>query len=204
MAAVSFHETKNVIAGEGGALLLNDDRFITRAEIIRDKGTDRRQFQRGQVDKYTWVDLGSSYVPSEITAAFLFAQMEAADRIMRERLKVWGWSYERAGELEITGRVRRPIVPPGCDHNAHIFYLLLSNPAIRPQVLGYLNDHGVNAVFHYVPLHSSGAGRRFGRTSGPLRTTDAAAERLIRLPLWMGMDEDDVDRVVAVIQTALE
>jgi dTDP-4-amino-4,6-dideoxygalactose transaminase len=203
IAALSFHETKNVIAGEGGALLLSDDRFAERAEIIREKGTDRSKFLRGQVDKYTWVDLGSSFVPSELTAAFLRAQMEEADQITRRRRQVWSWYYERFGELERRGCVRRPIVPAGCEHNAHMFYLLVSDLATRTRLLAYLNENRVNAVFHYVPLHSSDAGRRFGRASGALPRTNAAADGLIRLPLWVGMDEDDVERVAGLVQGAL-
>ncbi len=204
IAALSFHETKNVIAGEGGALLLNDDRFAARAEIIREKGTNRSRFLRGQVDKYTWVDLGSSYVPSDLTAAFLCAQMEEAHEITQRRRQVWSWYYERFGELERQGSVRRPIVPAGCQHNAHMFYLLVGDLATRTRLLAHLNENDVNAVFHYVPLHSSEAGRRFGQASGSLRKTDVAADGLIRLPLWIGMEQDDVDRVAGLVQGALE
>jgi len=203
IAAISFHETKNVIAGEGGALLVNDERFVARAEVIREKGTDRSRFLRGQVDKYTWVDLGSSYLPSELTAAFLHAQMQQADLITERRLEVWGWYYERFADLERHGCARRPIVPSDCQHNAHMFYLLLADLATRTRVLVYLNENGVNAVFHYVPLHSSAAGRRFGRVSGALPHTDAAADRLVRLPLWVGMSQDDVDWVVELVWRAL-
>lgn len=203
LAAVSFHETKNVIAGEGGALLVNDDRFAERAEIIREKGTDRSRFLRGQVDKYTWVDLGSSFLPSELTAAFLHAQMEGADEITRRRREVWRWYYERFAELERNGCLRRPVVPSGCEHNAHMFYVLVSDLETRTRVIAHLNENGVNAVFHYVPLHSSVAGRRVGRVVGPLANTNAAAERLMRLPLWVGMDQDDVDRVAELVQRAL-
>ena len=203
LAAVSFHETKNVIAGEGGALLVNDDRFSERAEIIREKGTDRSRFLRGQVDKYTWVDLGSSFLPSELTAAFLHAQMEEADEITRRRREIWTWYYDRFEALEQRGGLRRPIVPAECEHNAHMFYVLVRDLETRTRLLMHLNDNGVNAVFHYVPLHSSAAGRRYGRTAGPMRTTDATAERLIRLPLWVGMDQDDVDRVATLIERVL-
>ncbi len=203
IGAVSFHETKNVIAGEGGALLLNDDRLAERAEIIREKGTDRSRFLRGEVDKYTWVDLGSSFLPSELTAAFLHAQMEGADEITRRRREVWCWYYERFRELEQKGFLRRPVVPAGCEHNAHMFYVLVNDLATRTRLIAHLNEHGVNAVFHYVPLHSSGAGRRFGRSVGPLDHTNSAAERLIRLPLWVGMNRDDVDRVGGLVQKVL-
>jgi dTDP-4-amino-4,6-dideoxygalactose transaminase len=200
MSAISFHETKNIIAGEGGALLVNDERLAERAEIIREKGTNRSRFFRGQVDKYTWVDLGSSFLPSELTAAFLHAQMEEADEITRRRREVWRWYHARFAELERRGALRRPVIPEGCEHNAHMFYLLANDAATRSRLLTYLNDNGVNAVFHYVPLHSSLAGRRFGRTVGPMTATNEAAERLVRLPLWIGMTEDDVDRVRGLVE----
>jgi dTDP-4-amino-4,6-dideoxygalactose transaminase len=203
IAALSFHETKNIIAGEGGALLLNDDRFSDRAEIIRDKGTDRSRFLRGQIDKYTWVDVGSSFLPSDLTAAFLLAQMDAADDITRRRREVWNWYYERFAELERDGRLRRPVVPDGCVDNAHMFYVLVSDLGTRTRLIAYLNEHAVNAVFHYVPLHSSAAGRRFGRVCGTLCNTDAAADRLVRLPLWIGMDQADVDRVAGLVRQFL-
>ena len=203
LAALSFHETKNVIAGEGGALLVNDGRFAERAEIIREKGTNRGKFLRGQVDKYTWVDLGSSFLPSELNAAFLEAQLQEADETTRRRREVWSWYDRRFEDLERTGVVRRPIVPDGCDHNAHMFYVLLQDLASRSRLLAYLNENGVNAVFHYVPLHSSIAGRRFGRAVGSMNHTNDVAERLIRLPLWVGMDQNDVDRVADLVGRGL-
>jgi dTDP-4-amino-4,6-dideoxygalactose transaminase len=203
LAAVSFHETKNVLAGEGGALLVNDARFAERAEIIREKGTDRSRFLRGQVDKYTWVDLGSSFLPSELTAAFLQAQLQEADEITRRRREVWSWYYDRFDDLERAAVVRRPIVPDGCEHNAHMFYVLVQDLATRTRLLAYLNENGVNAVFHYVPLHSSVAGRRFGRAVGSMSHTNDTAERLIRLPLWIGMGQDDVDRVADLVARGL-
>lgn len=204
LAAVSFHETKNVIAGEGGALLVNEKRFAERAEIIREKGTNRSKFLRGQVDKYTWVDLGSSYLPSELNAAFLHAQLQGADEITRRRREVWSWYYRRFEDLERTGVLRRPIVPDGCEHNAHMFYLLVPDLPARSRLLGYLNENGVNAVFHYVPLHSSIAGRRFGRVAGSMAHTVDVADRLIRLPLWVGMDQNDVDRVADLVGRGLQ
>jgi len=177
---------------------------VERAEIIREKGTNRGRFVRGQVDKYTWIDLGSSFLPSELTAAFLHAQMEEADEITRRRREVWAWYYERFESLERRGLLRRPMVPDDCEHNAHMFYVLVRNLATRTRLLAYLNESGVNAVFHYVPLHSSVAGRRFGRASGPMPHTDAASERLLRLPLWVGMNQDDVDRVAGLIQHELD
>ena len=204
LAVISFHETKNVIAGEGGALLVNAPRFAERAEIIREKGTDRSKFLRGQVDKYTWVDLGSSFLPSDLMAAFLHAQLQDADDITRKRQEVWNWYYRRFEDLERTGIVRRPIVPEGCVHNAHMFYVLVQDLAARSRLLAFLNENGVNAVFHYVPLHSSIAGRRFGRAVGSMVNTNDAADRLIRLPLWIGMTETDVDRVGDLVARGLQ
>ena len=200
MAAVSFHETKNVIAGEGGALLLNRPELVARAEIIREKGTDRRRFSRGQVDKYTWVDLGSSFAPSELTAAFLWAQMEHAAEIRRRRLEVWGWYNDAFADLERRGRLRRPYIPPHCEHNGHMYYVLLNDAQARTNVLAALIDGGIQGVFHYVPLHTSAAGRRFARTAGPLPNTDSTAARLIRLPMWIGLTPDDVDRAVSIVE----
>jgi dTDP-4-amino-4,6-dideoxygalactose transaminase len=204
LAAISFHETKNVIAGEGGALLVNDERFAERAEILREKGTDRSKFLRGQVDKYTWIDLGSSFLPSELTAAFLDAQLQEAEEITRRRREVWNWYYRRFEHLDRAGALRRPIVPDGCEHNAHMFYVLVPDLGARTRLLAYLNENGVNAVFHYVPLHSSIAGRRFGRAIGSMSTTNDIAERLIRLPLWVGMNENDVDRVADLVGRCLQ
>ena len=204
LAAVSFHETKNIVSGEGGALLVNDDRFGQRAEIMREKGTNRSRFLRGEVDKYTWVDIGSSFLPSELTAAFLYAQMQAADEITAHRRAIWSWYYERFEALDRREAVRRPTVPPGCEHNAHMFYLLVPSLETRTRVLSYLNANGVNAVFHYVPLHSSAAGQRYGRVAGSMCNTDAASDRLMRLPLWVGMNQDDVDRVAMLVERALQ
>jgi dTDP-4-amino-4,6-dideoxygalactose transaminase len=203
LAALSFHETKNVIAGEGGALLVNDRRFAERAEIIREKGTNRGKFLRGQVDKYTWVDLGSSFLPSELNAAFLEGQFQDADEITERRRTVWRWYYQRFSDLEQSGVVRRPVVPDGCVHNAHMFYLLVRDLPTRSHLLGYLNANGVNAVFHYVPLHSSPAGLRFGRAVGSMANTNEVSDRLIRLPLWVGMTENDVDRVADLVGRGL-
>jgi len=204
LAALSFHETKNVIAGEGGALLVNDRRFAERSEVIREKGTNRSKFLRGQVDKYTWVDLGSSFLPSELNAAFLHAQLHEADEITRQRREVWSWYYRRFEDLERTGILRRPIVPDDCEHNAHMFYVLVSDLAARSRLIEYLNENGVNAVFHYVPLHSSVAGRRFGRAVGPMTLTNDLADRVVRLPLWVGMDQNDVDRVADLVGRGLQ
>lgn len=188
LGAFSFHETKNVISGEGGALLVNDPALASRAEIIREKGTNRSQFFRGQVDKYTWMDLGSSYLPGEVIAAFLSAQLDEAESITRKRLSIWNQYHDTLAPLEEAGLVRRPIVPSGCEHNAHMYYLLLESLEKRSVVLSKLKERGVNALFHYVPLHSSPAGKRFARVHGDLRVTDRVADTLIRLPLWVGLE----------------
>ena len=189
LATLSFHETKNIISGEGGALLVNDGRFIERAEMVREKGTNRSQFFRGQVDKYTWVDIGSSYVPGEIAAAFLLAQLEHAGEITAERLQLWQRYHEAYESLESTGALRRPIVPSGCRHNAHLYYVLLSDLQTRTRFIDELNQAGVNSVFHYVPLHSSPAGTRYGRTHGSMAITEGYSERLVRMPMWYGMED---------------
>ena len=194
LATFSFHETKNVISGEGGALVVNDPRLVERAEILWEKGTDRSKFFRGQVDKYTWVDVGSSFLPGELVAAFLWAQLESAGDITARRLDLWKRYQSAARSLEWLG-LRLPVVPGECEHNAHLFYVLLPPPARQADVLKDLNARGVNAVFHYIPLHSSPAGRRYGRTAGSMHVTDDCSARLIRLPLWVGM-EDDVPRHV--------
>ena len=202
MGALSFHETKNVISGEGGALLVNDEQFIARAEIIREKGTNRSQFFRGQLDKYTWVDIGSSYLPGEIIAAFLAAQLEEAEAITQRRLAIWESYHAWAEPFEAHGLVRRPIIPQHCSHNAHMYYLLLPNLERRTAFIAHLKASGVGAVFHYVPLHSSPAGQRFGRTSGDLPVTDDISNRLVRMPLWLGLEEH-LDRVVELGEAAL-
>jgi dTDP-4-amino-4,6-dideoxygalactose transaminase len=195
LAAFSFHETKNLVSGEGGALIVNDAALATRAEVIREKGTNRSQFFRGQVDKYTWVDLGSSYLPGEITAAFLAAQLEAAQSITDRRRDIWS-RYHRAFEaLECAGHLRRPGLVSGCEHNAHLYYLLLPDLAQRTAFIEHMRENGVQCVFHYVPLHSSPYGRRVGRAAGDLPVTDAVADRLVRLPLWVGL-ENDLDYVI--------
>ncbi len=203
LAALSFHETKNLMCGEGGALLVNDLSLVERAEIIREKGTNRSKFFRGEVDKYTWIDVGSSYLPSELSAAFLWAQCQRAEEIGKHRLAVWSQYQGAFTDLERTGRVRRPVVLPDREGNAHLYYLLLADPAERGRVLETLNRVGVNALFHYVPLHSSPAGRRFGRAVGDLPITQEIADRLIRLPLWVGMTAEDVQFVVTAVRKAV-
>jgi dTDP-4-amino-4,6-dideoxygalactose transaminase len=200
--ALSFHETKNVISGEGGALLVNDAAYVERAEIIREKGTNRSKFFRGQVDKYTWVDVGSSYLPGEIVAAFLAAQLEQGEEITRMRLASWDRYHAWAREFEERGQVRRPVVPAHCGHNAHMYYLLLPGLEQRTAFIDAMKAKGVGAVFHYIPLHSSPAGKRFGRTAAALPVTDDAADRLVRLPLWTGL-ADSLDSVLEIAGDAL-
>jgi dTDP-4-amino-4,6-dideoxygalactose transaminase len=203
LAAISFHETKNVISGEGGALLVNDPSLIDRAEVIQEKGTNRRRFFRGEVDKYTWVDVGSSYPPSEINAAFLWAQLERAEAITARRLELWQRYHDGLVELERRSLLRRPIVPQESTNNAHMYYILLPTIVERSRLISRLDRAGAKAVFHYVPLHSSDAGRRWGRAVGNLPVTDDVSDRLLRLPLWPDMRDEDVDRIVAVIDDDL-
>lgn len=196
LAALSFHETKNVISGEGGALLVNDERFAERAEIIREKGTNRSKFFRGQVDKYTWVDVGSSWLPSEIVAAFLAAQLEHADDITQRRLAIWD-TYQRAfAEPEAEGRLRRPVIPAHCVQNAHMYYLLLQDLEQRTAFIEGLKTQDIGAVFHYIPLHSSPAGRKYCRANGSLPVTNSISDRLVRMPLWLGLEHSQA-RVVS-------
>ncbi|HVF78902.1 MAG TPA: dTDP-4-amino-4,6-dideoxygalactose transaminase [Solirubrobacteraceae bacterium] len=203
LGAVSFHETKNVTSGEGGALLVNEERHLERAQVIHDKGTDRARFSRGEVDKYTWRDIGSSFSMSEISAAFLWAQLESAAEITAARVRLWERYHEAFAELELGDSVRRPTVPAHCRHNAHMYYLLVSRPELRGPLLEELERRGVNSVFHYVPLHSSPAGRRFGRADSDLGVTETVSSSIIRLPLWVGMGEQTVERVAAHVYEAL-
>ena len=189
LGALSFHETKNVISGEGGALLVNHPRFAERAEIIAEKGTDRSRFFRGLVDKYTWVDIGSSYLPSDLVAAFLWAQLEEADAITARRMSLWHTYHKGFRTAESQGRVRRPIVPPQCTHSAHMYYLLLPTAGTRTAFIAHLRANDIQCVFHYVPLHSSPAGKRLGRCHGHMEVTDDVAGRLVRLPMWLGLEK---------------
>lgn len=200
MAALSFHETKNIISGEGGALLINDSRIIERGEIIREKGTNRSQFFRGQIDKYTWVDIGSSFLPGEIVAAFLWAQMEEADSITKRRLDIWSNYHLWLADLEKAEKVCRPIVPRECVHNAHMYYLLLKDLSQRTAFIEKLKAKGVCAVFHYIPLHSSPYGKRAGRTIGEMKNTCSVSERLVRLPLWLGLEDEQRKVIQNVIE----
>jgi dTDP-4-amino-4,6-dideoxygalactose transaminase len=203
LGAYSFHETKNVISGEGGALLVNDPELALQAEIIREKGTDRSRFFRGEVDKYTWQEVGSSFLPSELTAAFLCAQLEDAQSITNERLAIWHRYHELLSPLEQKGLLRRPIVPAECQHNAHMYYVLLPSEIDRQRLLSILRTNEINSVFHYVPLHSSPGGQRYGRAHGELEVTIRQSERLVRLPLWVGLSSAQQDRIVEVLRNAL-
>lgn len=203
LAALSFHETKNIISGEGGALLINDPRFVERAEIVREKGTNRSQFFRGQVDKYTWVDVGSSYLPGEILAAFLWAQMEEADAITARRLAIWGRYHAGFEEAERAGRIRRPIVPDDCVQNAHMYYLLAPDLECRTRFIERLRAEDIHPVFHYVPLHASPMGCRVGRCAPGMEHTQSLSDRLVRMPLWLGL-EDYLPEVVAAALSGME
>ena len=189
LATLSFHETKNIISGEGGALLINSPELNERAEIIREKGTNRSLFFRGQVDKYTWVDFGSSYLPSELIAAFLWAQMEEAENITKRRLDIWSTYHSAFAGLEQQGFLRRPVIPPDCEHNAHMYYVILPNLKARTTFIKKMAEQGISTVFHYVPLHDSPMGRNVGRASGKLQVTENLSDRIVRLPLWLGLEE---------------
>ena len=202
LGCLSFHETKNIISGEGGALLCRVARFADRAEVIREKGTNRSKFFRGQVDKYTWVDIGSSYLPSEVIAAFLAAQLDEADQIYARRMALWDRYHAWAEAYECQGALRRPIVPEHCTHNAHMYYLLLPSLEARTTFIAALKQRDIGAVFHYIPLHSAPAGRRYGRAHGSLAITEDISARLVRMPLWIGL-EPHFDEVVAAAQAAL-
>ena len=192
LGCLSFHETKNVTCGEGGALLVNDAALVARAEIVREKGTDRSAFFRGEVDKYTWREAGTSCLPGELAAAFLWAQLLAAQDITARRLAIWNTYHAALADAERQGWLRRPTVPDGCAHNAHMYYLLLPSLHARTGVIRRLRETGVQAVFHYVPLHASPAGRRLGRVSGSMQHTESLSQRLLRLPLWIGVDAGQV------------
>jgi len=197
--ALSFHETKNIISGEGGALLINNPSFIERVEIIREKGTNRSQFFREEVDKYTWCDIGSSFLPGELVAAFLWAQMEEADAITKKRIKAWNRYHELLYSLEQAGYLKRPTIPQECDHNAHMYYVIVDGLKKRTALLKHLKHYGINCVFHYVPLHSSPAGKKYGRPSGSLELTEHIADSLFRLPLWFGLSKDQIGQVCNAI-----
>ncbi len=199
-AALSFHETKNVVSGEGGALLINDPSLVERAHIIREKGTNRTQFLRREVSKYEWLDIGSSYLPSDLIAAVLLAQLEEAEAIIARRYKAWQHYHQALAPLEAEGFLRRPTVPDECRHNGHIYYVLLPETAKAQRLLADLRQQGIGATTHYVPLHSAPAGQRFGRTAGSMAVTDHVAASLVRLPLYAGIEASEIEQVVTAIR----
>lgn len=194
----SFHETKNITSGEGGVLLVGEDKDVDRAEVVREKGTNRSRFFRGQVDRYTWVDLGSSFLPGELTMAFLWAQLLHGEETTKSRLRIWDLYYEAFEALENEGLVRRPVVPPDCEHNAHMFYLLLPNLEVRSEFIDFMHSKEIGTVFHYVPLHSAPAGLRLGRSVGSMSVTESISERIVRLPMWAGI-EPFVDEIIEAV-----
>jgi len=196
LGAYSFHETKNIISGEGGCLIVNNEKFAGRAEIIREKGTNRPRFLRGEIDKYTWVDVGSSYLPSDIIAACLYAQLECSERICAKRMELWNTYHAFFEEYEKKGIVRRPAIPRGCEHNAHTYYILFNDLTARTNFIDYLRRNDISSVFHYVPLHSSPAGQRFGRTASKMDVTDRVSDTLARLPLFYELDGEKTGRVL--------
>ena len=200
----SFHETKNLSMGEGGALVIKNADMVEPAEILREKGTNRSKFFRGQIDKYTWVEAGSSYLPSELNAAYLYAQLETADEIYADRMRTWELYRSGLKELEDRERIALPFIPQECRHNAHMFYIKTKDLEERTALIGHLKARGINGVFHYVPLHSSPAGRRYGRFHGEDIFTTRESERLLRLPLYYGMQESDTWEVIGAIRDFYE
>ena len=203
LGAFSFHETKNIISGEGGALLVNNPELVQRAEVIRQKGTDRSRFIRNEVDKYTWQDYGSSFLPGELIAAYLLAQFEEADNITQKRLESWKYYHQILQLLESKKVIRRPIVPDTCQHNGHLYYVLLSYEIDRKILINEFKHNGILSIFHYVPLHSSPAGKKYGRVYGSLKVTNRQHKRLIRLPLWFGITKESQDLVVSIFDSFL-
>ena len=195
----SFHETKNYSMGEGGALIINNEAYNERAEILREKGTNRSKFFRGQVDKYTWVDFGDSYLPSELNAAYLWAQLEQADAINENRLATWNAYDEAFAPLKAQGKLELPVIPEDCVHNAHMYYLKLKNLQERTAFINYMKENDVHTVFHYVPLHSAPAGLKFGRFAGEDVYTTKESERLVRLPLYYGLAQEDLEKVIRLV-----
>ncbi len=196
----SFHETKNLSMGEGGALMIRDEESIEQAEIVREKGTNRAKFFRGQIDKYTWVDAGSSYLPSELNAAYLYAQLEMAEEITDDRLRTWNKYFDAFEDLEKAGKIERPFIPSDCKHNAHMFYLKCKDLKERTEFIRFLKENDILAVFHYVPLHSAPAGQKYGRFNGEDVYTTKESERLVRLPLYYGLTDADSDHIIEKVK----
>ena len=198
---LSFHETKNFSMGEGGAVIINTgNEDYERAEVIREKGTDRSKFLRGQIDKYTWRDYGSSYLPSDLNAAYLFAQLEQADKIQNHRMNCWNTYYNSLKELEVSKKIVLPTIPEGCLHNAHMFYILTKNIEERTELISFLKENGVGSAFHYIPLHSAPAGIKFGRFDGKDEITTVYSERLVRLPMYYGLSDVDIQKVIKTVK----
>ena len=195
-----FHETKNISMGEGGALLIADPANIENAEIVREKGTNRSKFFRGQIDKYSWVEAGSSYLPSELNAAYLWGELESADKIYEDRMNTWNYYDNALEKMEKSGKIERPVIPDGCVHNAHMYYIKAKDLEERTRLLAYLKENGISAVFHYIPLHSAAAGMKYGRFSGEDKYTTKESERLLRLPLYYGMKQEDREKVVSCVE----
>lgn len=200
----SFHETKNYSMGEGGALLINDKDKVELAEIIREKGTNRSKFFRGEIDKYTWVEAGSSYLPSDMNAAYLWAQLEKAEQINEDRLASWNMYYEELKELQEQEKIELPVIPEECTHNAHMFYIKAKDLEERTRLLAYLKENDILAVFHYIPLHNAPAGQRYGRFHGEDRYTTRESERIIRLPMYYGLERSDLDKVCEKVKRFYE
>lgn len=200
----SFHETKNISMGEGGALLIRDAENIEKAEIIREKGTNRSKFFRGEIDKYSWVEPGSSYLPSELNAAYLWGELEVADKIYEDRMRSWNAYYEQLSVLQQKERIELPVVPDGCVHNAHMFYIKARNLDERTKLIAYLKNNEIGAVFHYIPLHSSDAGVRFGRFCGEDKYTTRESERILRLPMYYGLKADEIEKITECVKKFYE
>jgi dTDP-4-amino-4,6-dideoxygalactose transaminase len=200
LATFSFHTTKNYVCGEGGALAINDPALVERAEILREKGTNRSQFFRGQVDKYTWVDIGGSHLPSELSCAFLLAQLEKLDAIQERRREIYEFYRSRFAPLEEVGHVKLPVIPEGCQSNCHLFHLLTGDGATRDALLDHLNQQGIGAVFHYVPLHTSPVAEHFGYKAGSLPITEDLSARVLRLPLFIDMTPDHQSLIVRAVE----
>lgn len=198
MGCFSFHETKNIMSGEGGAFVTNNPEFAERAEIIREKGTNRSKFFRGQVDKYTWVDVGSSYLPSDVIAAYLYSVLNISEDIQEKRLKVWNKYYREFEVFEKSGKIRRPIIPDFSSNNAHMFYLLFNDLETRTKFITYLKENEITSVFHYIPLHSAPAGVKYGRFVGDMSVTNRVSDTLVRLPMYFDINDDELDKVVNV------
>lgn len=203
IGCVSFHETKNYQCGEGGAIFINNEAFIERAEIIREKGTNRSLFFRGEIDKYTWVDMGSSYLPNEMTAAFLYAQLNSTSIVKLKRRAIWERYYQNLKSLELEGLIKLPYIPQGCDHNAHIFYIKAGGVEQRQEIIEYLKSKQIQATFHYVPLHSAIAGKKFTEFRGEDNFTTQESEKILRLPMYYDLSLDEIDMICREVKKAL-